>query len=725
MLKWGLGLGFKPKLSQKVIFKCYNGFMKTKSLYISSQEKNAGTLFITMGVMEILKTNIPKVAFFRPIVYKKDQVDGDINFIKERYSLDMDYEDCFGYDIEYVEHMISKNKTNELVNLLIKKFKKLEDSYDFVLCEGIRRSFLTNTLNFDINILIAQNFGSPVLNILSAKEKSAEDIYEYIQIENDNLEKEGCTHFATFVNRLEKDQIDQLKTMIEDLKDIYLLPEVKELTYLSIADLIDGLGADVISMDKLDNSRVIKSPKVVALSLDNFLGQIEEGELAIVPPDRSEIILGILGAVYSKNYPNISGIIFPFELDIHPNVKKLIDGLDDINIPLLSVKTDTYTTAKNISKLSSRLRVNSTRKIALALGLFNDNVDTQVIEKKIQNSKNDVLTPIMFEYKLFNLASKNKKNIVLPESDDDRILRAADIILKRNVADITLLGSYDEIADRAGKLGLNLQKAKVIEPSKSELLNIFTDEFYNMRKSKGLTYEGAQDAMSHVNYFGTMMVHLGYADGMVSGAKHSTGDTIRPALQIIKTTPDVSLVSSVFFMCLKTKVLVYGDCAVNLDPDAKQLAEIAYSSARTAEAFGIDPKVALLSYSTGDSGSGADVEKVKEATKIVKNMNSSYDFDGPIQYDAAINKDVANKKMPGSKVAGIANVLIFPDLNTGNNTYKAVQRSSGAVAIGPVLQGLNKPINDLSRGCLVEDIVNTVAITAIQAGQKDETSSDK
>jgi len=699
--------------------------MKTKSLYISSQEKNAGTLFITMGMMEILKTNIPKVAFFRPIIYKEDQLDGDISFINERYSLDMQYKDCYGYDVDFVEQMISENRTHELINLLIKKFKKLEDQYDFVLCEGIRRSFLTNTINFDINILIAQNFGAPVLNILSAKNKSVEDIHEYILIENENLKREGCTHFATFVNRLEDNQLRQLKDKTKSIDNIYLLPEVEELTYLSIADIIDGLDAEIVMMDKLDHSRVIKSVKVVALSLDNFLGVIEEGELAIVPPDRSEIILGILGAIYSKSYPNIAGVVFPFELDMHPNIKKLIDGLDDINTPILSVKTDTYTTAKNISKLSSRLRVNSTRKIALALGLFNNNVDIKKIEQKVQNSQNDIMTPMMFEYKLFNIASSNKKTIVLPEADDDRILRAADIILKRDVANIILLGDKAEITDRYGRLGLNLEKATIINPSNSELTNKFIDEFYNMRKAKGLTYEGAEDAMGHVNYFGTMMVHLGYADGMVSGAKHSTGDTIRPALQIIKTTPDVSLVSSVFFMCLKTKVLVYGDCAVNQDPDSKQLAEIAFSSAKTAEAFGIDPKVALLSYSTGDSGSGADVDKVKEATQIVKGMDSSYEFEGPIQYDAAINQDVAAKKMPNSKVAGVANVLIFPDLNTGNNTYKAVQRSSGAIAIGPVLQGLNKPINDLSRGCLVDDIVNTVAITAIQAGQKDETSSHK
>jgi len=697
--------------------------MKTKSLYISSQEKNAGTLFITMGMMEVLKRNIPRVAFFRPIVYKKGVIDGDVGFIRERYDLDMDYEDCCGFDVEFAEQMISQNKTNELINLIIKKFKKLEESYDFVLCEGIRRSFLTNTLNFDLNILIAQNLGSPVLNILNAKDKENRDIYEDILIENESLKKEGCTHFATFVNRLDESNLEELSKKVSDLEDdVYLLPEVEELTYLSIADVIDGLDADIIMMDKLDNSRVIKCVKVVALSLDNFLGHIEDGELAIVPPDRSEIILGILGAIYSKNYPNIAGIIFPFDLEMHPNVKKLIDGLDDINTPILSVTTDTYETAKNISKLNSRLRVNSTRKIALALGMFNNNVDIKKIEQKIQNSHNDVMTPVMFEYKLFNIASHNKKTIVLPEADDDRILRAADIILKRDVANIILLGDEDEIKDRYGKLGLNLEKATLINPCKSELMDKFVDEFYNMRKTKGLLREGAADAMTHVNYFGTMMVHMGYADGMVSGAKHSTGDTIRPALQIIKTTPDVSLVSSVFFMCLKTKVLVYGDCAVNQDPTAQQLAEIALSSAKTAAAFGIVPKVALLSYSTGDSGTGADVDKVKEATLHVKEMCDEYEFEGPIQYDAAINKDVAAKKLPNSKVAGEANVLIFPDLNTGNNTYKAVQRSSGAVAIGPILQGLNKPINDLSRGCLVEDIVNTVAITAIQAGQQDEAS---
>jgi len=281
-----------------------------------------------------------------------------------------------------------------------------------------------------------------------------------------------------------------------------------------------------------------------------------------------------------------------------------------------------------------------------------------------------------------------------------------------------LLGDEEEIKESYQRFGLDLGKASIIEPDKSELMEKFTNIFYEMRKEKGLSYQNAKDAMIHGNYFATMMVHLGYADGMVSGAIHSTADTIRPALQIIKTIPEVSLVSSLFFMCLKTKVLVYGDCALNQNPNADELAQIALSCARTALAFGIEPKVAMLSYSTGESGSGEDVDKVKEATKIVKSLRPDLEIEGPIQYDAAIDKEVAMIKLPNSKVAGEASVFIFPDLNTGNNTYKAVQRSSGAIAIGPVLQGLKKPVNDLSRGCSVADIVNTILITAIQAGQK-------
>jgi phosphate acetyltransferase len=693
--------------------------MKIKSLYIWAQEKNAGALFVSMGMMEILKRNLHRVAYFRPVIYSKDIKDSDISFMMERYNLEMDYEDAYGFDIDYVEDMISQNKTNELINQLIVKFKKLEREYDFVLCEGIRKSFLTSTISYDLNIKIAQNFASPYINIINAKNITDKDAYENILIENENSTEQGCTHFATIVNRLDDKKYKSLKKKLKNYDlSTYLLKEIPELDMPTIGDVMDGLKAKAIHIREEDLSRIIGGFKVAALTLDNFLDHIEVDDLIIVPADRSDIILGVLGALYSRNYPNIAGILFPFNMKAHPNIEKLMTGLESFSVPVLSVDTDTYVTAKNLSHVNARLRVTSQRKIALALGLFNSSVDIKAIEQKISNSINDILTPMMFEYKLFESARLNKKRIVLPESGDERILRAAEIILRRDVADIILLGDEKKTKENYMRLGLDLSKAQIIDHENSKLMKEFVDTFYEMRKEKGLTHQAAEDAMGNANYFGTMMVHLGYADGMVSGAAHSTSETIRPALQIIKTVPEVSVVSSVFFMCLKTKVLVYGDCAVIQDPDAQTLAEIAISSAKTANSFGIEPKVAMLSYSTGDSGSGADVDKVREATKIVKEKHPELLVEGPIQYDAAVNKAVAKSKLPNSKVAGEATVFIFPDLNTGNNTYKAVQRSSDAIAIGPVLQGLNKPVNDLSRGCLVEDIVNTVAITAIQAGQK-------
>lgn len=692
--------------------------MKIKSLFISAQEMSAGTLFVSMGMMEILKRNLHRVAFFRPIIASKNSMDADISFMLERYKLDMKYEEAYGFDVDYVESMISQNKINELINELIIKFKKLESEYDFVLCEGIHKSFLTSTINYDLNIKIAQNFASPYINIVNAQNSTAKEVYENILIENENSTCQGCTHFATFVNRLDDKKYKSLEKKLKNYAlNTYLLKEIPELDMPTIGDVIDGLGAKSIVLKTEDITRIIRGVKVAALTLDNFLNHIKEDDLIIVAADRSEIILGLLGTLYSNNYPNITGIIFPFDMRAHPNIQKLINGLDSFSIPILSVHTDTYETAKNLSNVKPRLRVTSQRKIALALGLFNSSVDIKAIEMKILSTTSTVLTPMMFEYKLFETARLNKKRIILPESNDERILRASEIILRREVANIILIGKEKEIRENYMRLGIDLSKATIIDHLNSPYLEEFTDAFYEMRKAKGLTRQAAEDAMSHANYFSTMMVHLGYADGMVSGATHSTADTIRPALQIIKTTPGISIVSSVFFMCLSTKVLVYGDCAVNQDPDANELAQIALSSAKTAESFGIEPRVAMLSYSTGESGSGADVDKVREATNIVKATNASILIEGPIQYDAAIDKEVAMTKLPDSKVAGNATVFIFPDLNTGNNTYKAVQRSSDAVAIGPILQGLNKPINDLSRGCLVADIVNTVAITAIQAGQ--------
>ncbi|SFV75031.1 Phosphate acetyltransferase [hydrothermal vent metagenome] len=686
--------------------------MKITSLYITTQTRHSGMLFVAMGMMEILKKNLHRVAFFRPIIPQIK--DNDIQVIQEYYQLEMEYEECYGFDLQYVEDMIAQGKKEELLQQLITQFKKLESSYDFVLCEGLHSAYFNDNIHYDLNLEIAKNFATPIINVINAKNKNNQVIIEDVNIEYQHILQNGCEHFATFINRVEKQSISFLEVHLP-IK-AYFLEEVKELGFLNLLDVIESLQAKEIFVKKEDYTRYIKEVRVGALSVNNFLKYIQEGDLIITPADRSDIILALFGALYSHNLPNVSAIVFPFDMDMDPSIQQLLLGLKDIHIPIIGVTTDTYETAKNISNIYSKIRPNSTRKIALALGLFSKSIDTQEIEQKIASSHKEIMTPLMFEYKLFANAQKKKKRIVLPESEDERILRAVEVILMRDVALITLLGKKEEVLQRGKQLGLDLSLATIIDHETSPWQEEFVQTFYELRKHKGLSYQNAKDTMLSRNYFATMMVHLGYVDGMVSGAVGSTGETILPALQIIKTKPNISLVSSVFFMCLDTEVLVYGDCAINKDPDADELALIAIASAQTAQAFGMKPKVAMLSYSTGESGSGRDVEKVKEATNKVKELAPSLLVEGPIQYDAAINKEVAKKKLPNSQVAGEANVLIFPDLNTGNNTYKAVQRSSGATAIGPVLQGLNKPVNDLSRGCLVEDIINTVAITAIQAG---------
>lgn len=704
----------------RIMRNIYKGIvMKTKSLYIASLEPRAGNLFVTVGMMELLKRRFGKVAFFRPMIESSDKVDKDITFMLEHFSLGMEYEQAYGYTVDEVETMIANGKTKALLVALIKKFKALERSYDFVLCEGLNRSSLTSTIEFDINLRLTKNFGSPYISVVNGKGKKAKEILEELTIDVESIKGENVTHFAIFVNRLSEKAYKKLSEKIDAKQKrhapVYFLPEVEELDRPTVMEVMETLECKYIRGSDEDLKRVVAQSKIAAMTLENYLGRIEEGDLVIVPGDRADIIVGSLAALYSHEFPHISAILLSGGFLPSENIIRLFKGLKYFPIPILSIESDTYTTAMRVNAVPSQIRPHSPRKIALALGLFRSHVDIEEIETKIKTVSSDIITPTMFEFKLFERARADRKKIVLPESSDDRILQATEILLRRDVVDIILLGDPKEIAHRSAMLGLDLSLAEIIDPMKSPLMDTYAQTFYELRKEKGLLLEGAKDAMSHATYFATMMVYAGYADGMVSGAIHTTGDTIRPALQIIKTKPDISIVSSVFFMCLDTRVLVYGDCAVNQEPDASQLAEIAISSAETAGMFGIESKIAMLSYSTGTSGTGEDVEKVRTATKLVKERRPDLLVEGPIQYDAAIEPTVAKTKLPDSDVAGKATVFIFPDLNTGNNTYKAVQRSSGAIAIGPVLQGLKKPVNDLSRGCLVADIVNTVAITAIQA----------
>jgi phosphate acetyltransferase len=396
-------------------------------------------------------------------------------------------------------------------------------------------------------------------------------------------------------------------------------------------------------------------------------------------------------------------------------VLRLIDGLGGTDLPVLATGADTYRTAATVAGVRGVLSPESDRKIAAALGVFSEHVDRQGLLSRIEVTRTDRVTPLMFEQRLLERAKADRRHIVLPEGGEDRILQAAEEVLLRGMADLTVLGDPDAVKHRAATLGLELDGLQVVDPQTSAWREDFADTYYQLRRHKGVARPVAEDLIADVSYFGTMMVYKGLADGMVSGAAHTTAHTIRPAFEFIRTVPGTSIVSSVFLMLLADRVLVYGDCAVVPNPNAEQLADIAVASAGTAAQFGIEPRVAMLSYSTGESGAGSEVDKVRQATAIARERRPDLLIEGPIQYDAAIDPSVARSKLPDSQVAGRATVFVFPDLNTGNNTYKAVQRSAGAVAVGPILQGLRKPVNDLSRGALVTDIVNTVAITAIQA----------
>ena len=686
--------------------------MKIKSLYIASLEPAAGSLIVTTGLMEILKRKLQRVAFFRPIVTSVE--DADIRFVTEHFRLRQPADTAYGFTTAEAERMIASGKRDELIEALIGKIRHLETAYDFVLCEGLPRSTFTTTVDFDINIEIAKNLASAFVSVLSGKGKDSGTIRDEIQIEEQTVQAEGCGHFATFVNRIDPGTLKQL-TGIQSSVPCYLIPETPELDMPCMSEIMEALSCEMIAGKKSDLKRVVRQNKVAAMHLEHFLEHLEDGDLVITPGDREDIILGTIVANYSKYFPSIAGILVTGGFKPGENLLRLVGGIKHYSLPILLASGDTYDTVAQVKTIPSKMRPGSERKIALAKGVFRSHVDTESIESRIGSEGSDTVTPVMFQYGLFEKARADKRRIVLPESGDERVLQAVEILLRRDVVEIILLGNPDEVTGRAAELGLDIAGAEIIDPAESPLAEEYAETFYELRRHKGITPEDAREAMLDVSYFGTMMVHKGSADGMVSGAVHTTQETIRPALQIIKTQPGISIVSSVFFMCLETRVLVYGDCAVNLDPNADELAQIALSSAQTASAFGIEPKIALLSYSTGSSGKGDDVEKVREAARIAKENRPDLPIEGPIQYDAAIDPDVARTKLPGSPVAGQATVFVFPDLNTGNNTYKAVQRSSGAIAIGPVLQGLNKPVNDLSRGCLVEDIVNTVAITAIQA----------
>lgn len=690
----------------------------SKNLYITALEPHSGKSVITLGVMEFLVRNLGNVAFFRPIIDQSDGFDEIIHLISSHYNLELPHDSMYAFNFDEAQSLIAQKEYDKLLEGILEKYKELEVQFDFVLCLGTDFESDASAFEFDLNAEIANNLGCPLLLIANAHKSSVKRVVKECQFALESFDDKYSNILSIIVNKtpagLQKEMLDSLKdTMLSKVELIYSIPHEEELEQLTMAEIIQALDAKVVYGQGQLN-RAVSRFVVAAMNLRSYLPRLSSDSLVITPVDRLDIILGTLAAYRSKTMPNIAGILLTGYTQADQLLRNLLHGMSD-HFPIITIEDDTFTAATKVTSIRKSMSPDAPRKIAAALGLFESNVDTTELRQNIVRYSKLTLTPKMFEFRLIKRARAHKQVIVLPEGQEERILQAAEILIHRDAVDIILLGNEDLINKKIADLGLSLENIQIINPTLSEHFEDYVSTYYQLRKHKGITPDNARDVMSGVNHFGTMMVYKGHADGMVSGAIHSTLNTVRPSLEFVKTKPGSTIMSSVIFICLEDRVLAYADCAVNPRPSAEQLAEIAIESSKTAKLFGIQPVVAMLSYSSGSSGKGEEVEKVKKATALAHELAPTLQLEGPIQYDAAVDMTVAKTKMPNSKVAGRATVFIFPDLNTGNNTYKAVQRSAKAVAIGPIMQGLNKPVNDLSRGCLIPDIVNTIAITAIQA----------
>ncbi|GGO92827.1 hypothetical protein GCM10012280_43890 [Wenjunlia tyrosinilytica] len=753
-------------------------------MYITGIGRGDGRQVVELGVMDLLTRQVDRVGLFRPLRHADPgsptgyRTDHAADLLRGRYRLDLPPSRLYGTTYEEAAELQAESGPDELVSRLVERFHDVARDHEVVLVLGTDFADTNLPAELAFNARLANEFGSSVLPVVGGLGHSPESVRAEVRNAYQAYHDLGCDIIAMIANRVAPgDRAAVARPLNESAPiPVYALPDEPALSAPTVSQVVEAVGGEVLLGDADGLARDVRDIVIGGAMLPRFLEALTEGCLVLTPGDRADLIIGSLAA-HAAGSPPIAGILLT--LDERPSAHvtalaaRLAPGTPVISVPALS-----YPTATSLSALEGRLTGASPRKAEMALGLFELYVDTAELTRRLSVSRTERVTPMMFEHELLERARSDRRHVVLPEGAEERVLRAAEVLLRRNVCDLTLLGDEEVIRKRIADLGIDLgldaagpgtpsanplsahslaanplsahsasahspsadspsadstdalgpdasrpagldparpARARVVDPSTSPLRERFAEVYARIRAHRGMTVELAQDVVADVNYFGTLMVHEGLADGMVSGAVHSTAATIRPGFEIIRTAPGASIVSSVFFMCLADKVLAYADCAVNPDPDAEQLAGIAISSAATAAQFGVEPRVALLSYSTGTSGSGADVDKVRRATELVRERRPDLLVEGPIQYDAAVDPTVAATKLPDSPVAGRATVLVFPDLNTGNNTYKAVQRSAGAVAIGPVLQGLRKPVNDLSRGALVTDIVHTVAITAIQA----------
>lgn len=692
-----------------------------KAIYIATSEQNCGKSIISLGLMSLLIGKTAKVGYFRPIIedFEEGGLDNHIETIISHFGLDIEFDDAYAITKSKLIKKKNKGKLGDVIDLIIEKYKRLEERFDFVLVEGTSFTGEGTAIELDINVLIAKNLGIPTIIVGSGVGKTLEELIDSLYLVYDSFKVKEVEVLAIIANKVQPENVllvnEGLKKNLPNGVLINSIPVISSLNNPTIQEIVNELKATVLFGSAYLNNQT-SNFSVGAMQLCNYLVHLKESSLVITPGDRADIILGALQANESANYPAIAGIVLTGNILPEKSILKLIEGLSTV-VPIIAVEEGTYYITNKIGSIKSKIYANNKQKIETSISTFEKYVDLDTLAQKLITFEAEGMTPKMFQYNLVKRAKQHRKHIVLPEGNDERIIIAASRLLAMDVVDISIIGNKKQIENKVAELGLDFDfsKVNIINPIESKCYDDYVNTYYELRKAKNVSMAMAKDLMEDVSYFGTMMVYKGHADGMVSGAAHTTQHTILPALQFIKTKPNCSVVSSIFFMCLEDRVSVFGDCAINPNPSAEQLAEIAISSADSSLAFGIEPKVAMLSYSSGSSGKGDEVDKVRTATEIVRQKRPDLKIEGPIQYDAAVDLEVGQSKMPNSEVAGHASVLIFPDLNTGNNTYKAVQRETGALAIGPMLQGLNKPVNDLSRGCTVDDIINTVVITAIQA----------
>ncbi|MDV8001638.1 phosphate acetyltransferase [Rhodococcus sp. IEGM 1408] len=699
--------------------------LSSSAVYVAAPEGDTGKSTVALGLLRIFAGTVQRVGVFRPVTVAPRVADTEpardriVEMLLQHTTVDLEYEECIG-----VTNARVHEDRDAALTEIVDRYHAVAQQCDVVVILGTDYTGVPSPTEFDFNATVAVNLGAPVLLVLRGADRTPEEIGTNARLTLDELRVEHAHPVGIVVNRCVPEELETIQSELAPLGlPAWTLPSQALLTAPTMGELLEAVDGTLYSGDSALLDREVMAVMVGGMTGDRILERLVDGMVVIVPADRTDAVLAILAAHAAEGFPSLAGMIWNGGLLPNSAMDRLVHGMRS-TLPIVCTAHGTYDTARIAADTRGRVYSGSGRKVETALSLMEKHVDTEELLARLRVETPDVMTPQMFEHQLLERARADRRHIVLPEGDDDRILHAAGRLLRRDVADLTILGDSEAVRRRADELGIDLTGATILDPRTSEHAERFATEYTELRKHKGMTLDLARDRILDISYFATMMVHTGLADGMVSGAAHTTAHTIRPALEIIRTRPDVKTVSSVFLMCLADHVLAFGDCAVVPDPTAQQLADIALSSAETASRFGVEPRVALLSYSTGDSGSGADVDKVREATEIVRTRIAEAAagdpvadlvVDGPLQFDAAVDPTVAAKKMPDSPVAGRATVLVFPDLNTGNNTYKAVQRTAGAVAIGPVLQGLRKPINDLSRGALIEDIVNTVAITAVQA----------